>query len=111
MIPANDFVQIVPRPIDDRVRIRAITDQVPQALDSIILALGVLKHSLQRFQVCVNIAQDQVRHNLIRATSGGAPIRAGNPMVPIPRDTKIDFDPSRYNPSTKGVKNRATFRL
>jgi hypothetical protein len=32
------------------------------------------------------------------ATSGGAPIRAGTPTVPIPRVTQIEDGPLQYNP-------------
>jgi len=54
----------------------------------------MLQRSLQAFPVGVNIAQDQVSHARAHAfikrssaISGGAPIRAGMPMVPMPRVT------------------------
>lgn len=107
MIAAHDRRDILARPIGHRIRIRPIPDQIAQAQNAVVLPFGVGQHRFERLEIGVNIAENQMRHRVTSATSGGAPRRAGNPMVPMPRDTKIDAEPCRYNPSTYGVKKRA----
>src|SRR5579863_2883201 len=100
MIAAHDGGDVGARPIDGEVRIRAVAGQVAQADDAVILSAGVGEDRFESLAIGVNIADDQERHRRSSATSGGAPRRAGSPMVPIPRETKMERSPSRYKPST-----------
>ena len=110
MVPTNDGRDIRPGPLDCGVWVRSVSDQIAEAQDPVVFALRVGQDGIQRFQVSVNVADNQDRHRRRSATSGGAPRRSGSAIVPIPRDTKIDESPFRYRPSTNGVKNLATFK-
>ena len=90
VVAADDGGYIFASPFHDGVRVGAIAYQVAEAQDFVVTALRVGEDGLEGFEIAVNIAKDQVRHRRSRATSGGAPRRAGSAMVPIPRDTKIE---------------------
>ena len=87
VIAAHDGLDRVTRPFADRVWIRAIAHQIAQAQNPVIVARRAGEHGLERLQVSVDIAKDQVRHSFSSATSGVDPSRTGTPMVPIPRET------------------------
>ena len=95
VIAADDDRHIFAGPLHNRVGVRAVTHQIAQAQDAVVAPARVIEHGLMRFQVRVNVAQDQIRHKRTSATSGGAPMRAGMAMVPIPRETKMEAGPWR----------------
>ena len=105
VVAAHDRRDVAPRPVDDRIRIGAITGQIAQAGDAIVPAPRALKHRVERLLIPVNIADDQdgwhqdaLRRN--NATSGADPNRAGTTMVPMPRETKANEESFVYSPST-----------
>ena len=93
VIATDDDGYILTSPVDDRIRIRAITHQIAQTQNAVVAPAGVVDDRLQCFQICVNVAQDQERHRRTSETSGGAPNRAGRAMVPMPRETKMEAGP------------------
>src|SRR6266851_4454829 len=100
MIAAHHVDHVFAAPIHDPVRVRTVADQVATIQDLVIEPLGIGQHRFQSFPIGVNVAYDEIAHSLMRATSGRAPKRAGNPTVPTPRVTKMADDASRYKPST-----------
>src|SRR5208283_4199017 len=95
VIAADHHRAMIPHPIHHQVRIGGISYQVAAADGLVVFAFGLLNNGFQGFPVGVEIAEDEIAHGdsvytfLNRRTeiSGGAPIRAGMPMVPMPRVT------------------------
>src|SRR6266851_3454532 len=64
VVAPDDRGDMRPCPIDREVRIGAVSDQVAQAQDLIVAALRVAEHGLKRLPVSMDVAEDQVGHNL-----------------------------------------------
>ncbi len=90
MIAADHDGRMLAGPLGDVIGVRAVAHHVAETQHPVVETFGVLDHSVQSFLVAVDVAEDQIRHSFIKATSGGAPSRVGKPIVPIPRDTKMD---------------------
>ena len=114
LLAGGDLVVIAPHhngamgahPIHHEIGLGAVAHQVAAAERLVIAAGGFADHGLQRLPVAMKIAHDEIAHGkldyafLSRRTeiSGGAPIRAGMPMVPMPRVTYAAERPARKSP-------------
>ena len=104
VVATNDGVHVLAGPRRYRVGVGAVADNVAAAQNPVVAALRVRQHRVKRFEIGVNIADDQVAHKRIRETSGGAPRRTGKPTVPRPLETYPAVRSILYKPRTYGVK-------
>ena len=62
VIAANDGVEVGARPVNDRVRIGAVADQVAAADDAVVPIAGIRENGFEGFPIAVKIADDEVAH-------------------------------------------------
>ena len=92
VVAANHHRAMRAHPLDHLVGVGSVPNYIAAADHARIPAFGVIEHRLQRLPVGMEIAYGQVTHgeriqafvSVNREISGGAPIRAGIPMVPMP---------------------------
>jgi len=71
VIAPNHAPTVRSRPLQNRRRVRIISDQVSTTDDLLILIPGVCQDSLKSIQICMKVAQDQDLHRRIRLMFGG----------------------------------------
>ncbi len=69
MIPANAHGHVLSRPLDDRIGICPVAYEVTETQDAVVAPAGRGQHGLERLQVGVNIAQDEVGRGIRHGTS------------------------------------------
>ena len=84
MIAAHDAGSRGSDPGDRLAGTGAIADDVAAADDFVVQTPGVACNGLQRFEVPVNVRENQTAHSRITVTSGVAPRRTGMATVPRP---------------------------
>ena len=106
MIAPHHHGAIGAHPIHHHIGIGAVAHQIAAADRPVVAAGGFAKHGLQCLPVAMKIAHDEITHGKLNYAflrrrmeiSGGAPIRAGMPMVPMPRVTYSAERPARKSP-------------
>ena len=71
MVAPNHGIERFPRPIYDSVRVGPITCKVSATDDSVIFPSGVGEDGLQRLQIAVEVAEDEISQ-LIRLFATGS---------------------------------------
>ena len=95
VIAADDGGAIIADPLDDEVGIGGIAYQIATTDGLVVLTGRFGDDGLECFPIGMEVAEYEVAHwrwiyafrNRKREISGGAPMRAGMPMVPMPRVT------------------------
>ena len=93
-MPRTTTAEFDADPIRHSIGVGAITNQIAEAENAIVIAHGGFQDGGERFEIAVEIAKNDVTQERLQAfrkrisvISGGAPMRAGMPMVPMPRVT------------------------
>src|SRR5438105_3815756 len=62
VVSADHGVEILSRPVDDAIRVRTISGEIPATNDAIVLAARSIKNGFEGFPITVDIADDEVPH-------------------------------------------------